>query len=196
MKRNTCFQLFQFLLFVFVTSFGQQNDIKVRTLGVFGRNYGVSYELSSKKAIAFNISYNTTNKRPVLFGQPSDFENTSDYKHYNISPEIRFYYKGGGKGTFTGFYFRYQKSISGKLDTNRSLSFDQTYKGMSAGITYGYKFVQRKGFLVELLFGGGYVFDRKFTFSDELIPKNFTGFSDESTDEIDPRFSIQIGYRF
>ena len=187
---------FKFIIFMMFTSlsFGQHHEVKMRTFGAIARNYGFSYEYTFKKLVGINLLYNTTNKRPVLFTEPSGFSNSSNYKHYNITPDVRFYFDGDGKGKFTSIYYRFQKSTSGKVDDSNN-SFDQTYEGMSAGITYGYKFVQRKGFLIELYFGGGYVFKRKFQF-DGAIGDDDDRFSDETTDNIDPRFAIQIGYRF
>lgn len=137
------------ILGITITSFAQdevavaseKNVLKVNTLALIIRTGSVFYEreLSDLMSAQLGIAYlNYTVNETKLDG-------------LSITPEVRFYIrKNAIDGFYVGPYLRYNNY---GFDDESSTG---TYKAFGGGVSFGRQWIFKKGFVIDLFFGGHY----------------------------------------
>lgn len=124
-----------------VTVAPEKNVLKVNTLALIIRTGAVFYEreISNVTSAQLGIAYmNYTIDNTKLSG-------------VGITPEIRFYIrKNALDGFYVGPYLRYNNF---GFDDNSSTG---TYKAFGGGVSFGRQWIFKKGFVIDLFFGGHY----------------------------------------
>jgi hypothetical protein len=155
-----------------VTSFSQdqstvapeKNVMKVNTLALIIRTGAVFYEreISDLTSVQLGIAYmNYKIDELHLDG-------------FGITPEFRFYIrKNALDGFYVGPYLRYNNF---GFDDNNSTG---RYKAFGGGVLFGRQWIFKKGFVIDLFFGGHYT-NSNITLTSGSEPPDFTrieGFS-------------------
>ncbi len=159
----------------------KESEIRTHEIGldVFDlavlRSIDVSYEFIKNPELGFGLAARYC------------FDDASDTEKYSVTPFFRYYFFNKQDYGSKGFYAEtFLKSFGGEYENydyydyySSSTFTTKSYFDMAIGVGLGFKFVSKKGFVLDINLGGG----RSF------------GISDYSP-EVTGRGGITFGYRF
>lgn len=150
-----------------------KNEIKLDVFDLaFFTVLDVSYERVSNKDYGYGISVFANFRK----------EN-SYYEKFAVTPFFRFYFFNkedyGAKGFFAEVFSKFASGANNTFLLNNNNTSDDQYFDVALGIALGKKWINKKGFSLEVSFGGG---------------RNLG--LDENSPELTARGGISLGYRF
>ena len=139
------------LLVIGFTSFAQdqpevapeKNVLKVNTLALIIRTGSVFYERKFSDAMSGQLGMTYLNYKV----------NDVRLKGLTVTPEVRFYVRNNAiDGFYVGPYLRYNNY---SFDDNENESAGK-YTAFGGGVAFGRQWIFKKGFVLDLFFGGHY----------------------------------------
>lgn len=188
MKNNFTRTLFAVFLFIGFQSYAQDTDSQDDQYGVGNRQNEIRLDVFDAAFFsAIDISYERVNDSAIGYGASLflNFRNGEDgayYEKFAFTPFFRFYFFNkedyGAKGLFVEVFSKFASgenynSIFGGSDE------EIDYFDAALGVAIGKKWVNKRGFMLEISLGGG----RNIGLDDNSPDFTFRG-------------GISLGYRF
>ncbi|MBC8754470.1 hypothetical protein H2O64_07285 [Kordia sp. YSTF-M3] len=187
MKNNFTSALFALFLLLGFQSYAQDTDSQDDQYGVGNRQNEIRLDVFDAAFFsAIDLSYERVNDSSIGYGASLfvNFRDTDDggyYEKFAFTPFFRFYFFNkedyGAKGLFVEVFSKFASGEDFVIFDNTREDID--YFDAALGLAIGKKWVNRRGFMLEISLGGG----RNIGLDDNSPEFTFRG-------------GISLGYRF